>query len=237
MKNDGNIVFKEEQKWENMWIPQAFLVLFVLAAIGQILKLHSMQKNHPILVSSESYMITGLMLVIPILLLGTTTLFKQITEVKNGSLRVYLYPLLDRFEEIKFDEIRSCEVRDLSPKDKAGKIEIKWKPRWRRGGRYAPSYEKGVYVVKGKKIVELELENGEMIKIGSQRPDELAAAINNGMNYNFNVPSPMNIKEKLYISRHLFLIFRIAFTAFVIGLMLFISFKNDLGLFDFIYNI
>ena len=219
--NDDNIVFKEEQKWEYTWIPLTILFLFALNVAGQILETQSMERNYPVIILPETKIISGLMLVIVALLMLVITLFKQVTEVRSGSVRVYLYPLLDRFEEIKFDEIRSCEVRELSPKDKAGKSVIKWKPRWRRGGgRYTPSFEKGVYILKGNKMVELELKDGERIKIGSQRPDELAAAINHGKNYHFSVPSPMGIKDDLNISRYLFPIFRIAFIAIVIGLLI-----------------
>jgi hypothetical protein len=53
--------------------------------------------------------------------------------------------------------------------------------RYRNNNGKMTNIPENEFIVKGNKIVEVEFKNGQKIKIGSQRPDELAAAISSGM--------------------------------------------------------
>ena len=98
--------------------------------------------------------------------IGLPLLFYNMTlivEVCNDHLLIRYVPFVNR--QIPFTEIRGLEARTYQPiKDYGG-----WGIRgW--GNRRA-------YNVRGNQGVELELENGQMIMIGSQKPQELALAI------------------------------------------------------------
>jgi hypothetical protein len=83
--------------------------------------------------------------------------------VGDDGVRIRFPPIVNR--TIAFDDIRSCVART-------------YRPIWEYGGwgiRFGPSGT--AYNVSGNRGVQLTLRNGKRILIGSQRADELAAAI------------------------------------------------------------
>ncbi len=104
--------------------------------------------------------------------LSLTYLFyvlKLITEVRNDGLYIRFSPLFHQI--IPFDDIKKCEVRQYSPIKEYGG----WGIKWGRKGK--------VYNVSGNRGVQLKLLKGKPILIGSQRPEELAQAINMQMKH------------------------------------------------------
>ena len=88
------------------------------------------------------------------------------TEVRDDELVVHFFLLWKR-KRIPIQEVRSCRAVTYSPiRDYGG-----WGIRRGVWGR--------AYNVSGNRGVELELTNGESLLVGSQRPEELASAIEN----------------------------------------------------------
>jgi hypothetical protein len=103
--------------------------------------------------------------------LGLALLFysaKLITEVREDGLYMRFFPFTHH--KIAFEDIRNCEARTYSPIKEFGG----WGIRYGRGTK--------AYNVSGNRGVQLELSDGKRFLIGSQRPEELARAIEEEMN-------------------------------------------------------
>ena len=103
----------------------------------------------------------------------TTTRFavlKLVVEVRRDGVYLRLNPLQSAFRQIGFDEISDSEIATYSARTYGG---WHWGMRKTVGGN-------AVYRVRGNHGVELRLTDGRKIFIGSQRPDDLHAAIAQG---------------------------------------------------------
>jgi hypothetical protein len=86
------------------------------------------------------------------------------TEVHEDALHVHFFPLWRR-RIIPWSQIRSAQTRTYRPVFEYGGWGIRWGP----SGQ--------AYNVSGNRGVQLELAGGKRLLIGSQRPQELEAAI------------------------------------------------------------
>jgi len=168
-----DVQFREIQRFRQWWL---WVLLFLMAAAlvgvfgyGMVVQLALGHPwgNEPMsdvgLAASGSLAIAfavGLMLAF--------YKMKLVTVVLSDSVRVSLTPLFRH--TIPFQRIRRCEARTYRPLlDYGG-----WGIRWRLGWGVA-------YNVAGNRGVFLELDKGKRVLIGSQRADELAQAIQEGM--------------------------------------------------------
>ena len=87
------------------------------------------------------------------------------TEVRDDAVRLRFFPLWSR--AIAIGDIRECQARTYSP---IGEY-------WGWGIRWTPGHG-WCYTIKGRRGVQLTLGDGKRLLIGSNRPDELAEAIN-----------------------------------------------------------
>jgi hypothetical protein len=94
---------------------------------------------------------------------------RLITEVHNDSLTLRFHPLTHQI--IPIGHIKKCEVRKYHPIREYGG----WGIRYGRRGK--------AYTVSGTLVVQLELLQGKSILIGSQKPEELARAIQKNMHW------------------------------------------------------
>ncbi len=165
--------FCEIQRFRQTWIwvlvlpiSLFLIILFGYGMVKQLIFGHSW--------GSRPLSDTALAIIGPLWILfgiGLAYLFystKLITEVRNDGLYIRFFPLTHR--EIPFQDIRRCEVRTYSPIREFGGWGIRY-------GRKAKAYN-----VSGNRGVQLELSNGKRLLIGSQRPEELARAIEAKMN-------------------------------------------------------
>lgn len=163
------IYFFEEQQFRQRWLWIVLLpftlsitIFFAYGIVRQII-LGKPWGNRPM--SDIALIIVGL---ISILLMGGITyLFyklKLITEVRNDCVHIRFFPISRQI--IPFHNIKKCEARCYSPIKEYGG----WGIRYGRKGK--------AYNVSGNRGVQLELFRGKHLLIGSQRPDELAQAIN-----------------------------------------------------------
>jgi hypothetical protein len=186
--NDGDfVIFKEEQKHNQLLI---MIGAFTMAVIVWYVSVDIFAKGE----SFVTTLISEFKLVIFLILFGIVTHIylisaKQITEVRSKNLCIYTDPFQYGLKKYPFRDIESCEIRDLSlAHDKRiGGVHVGGTGHTMSGRRYRNNNGKmtnipeNEFIVKGNKIVEVEFKNGQKIKIGSQRPDELAAAISSGM--------------------------------------------------------
>ncbi len=168
-RGGGTAIYREEQRFRQWWL---VLLLAVAAgapvavfgyALVEQLALGRAFGNNPV---SNGALIG---MAVPVLaLVGAIVLFfvvaKLVIEVRDDGLWVSFRPLMRR--RIPFDQIKSAEASTYSPIKQYGGWGIRWNPR------------KGVaYNVKGKRGVQLTLTDGRSVLVGSQRPVELAKAI------------------------------------------------------------
>lgn len=87
-------------------------------------------------------------------------------EVRPDGLYFRFFPLHRSFRKIASEDLAGYEVRTYSPlKDYGG-----WGIRYGRRGK--------AYNVSGNRGVQLEFSNGDKLLLGSQKPEELAEAMN-----------------------------------------------------------
>jgi len=91
-------------------------------------------------------------------------MLKMITEVRKDRIRIRYFPLYTRI--ISTGEIQTYEACKFRPLLDYGGWGIRW------AGRRGMAYN-----VYGNEGVQLELTNGKKLLIGSQKAEELAAAI------------------------------------------------------------
>ncbi|MGN8219693.1 DUF6141 family protein (plasmid) [Halococcus morrhuae DSM 1307] len=104
----------------------------------------------------------GLVVVVAIAVLFW--LVRLTTEVREDGVYVRFAPFHRSFRQIRFDEIESCEVTEFGLLTYGG-IGIRWTP------------STIAYMTARGEGVELQRDGEKSVVIGSQRADELAAAI------------------------------------------------------------
>ncbi len=87
------------------------------------------------------------------------------TQVRNDGIYYRFFPFHLSFHKIKLEDIVECEVRNYSAlKDYGG-----WGIRYGRMGK--------AYNISGNRGVQLKLSDGSRLLLGSQKPEEFAAAV------------------------------------------------------------
>lgn len=162
--------FAEEQSFRQTWVwfavlPSSAVVLLIFAiGLYQQLYLGKPFGDNP--VSDRGLLIIAL-LIIPIVI-GLPILFykmKLVVRLLPDKLHIKFSPFVHK--QIPLHDIVRCEPRKYSPIREFGG--------W--GIRYGGKKRGWAYNVAGNRGVQLELANGKLLLIGSQRADELAAAI------------------------------------------------------------
>lgn len=149
-----DIRFREVQRFSQSW-PLTLLLLVPLAGVGAAFA--GLRDRAPAALIAV-FAVTALL---PILLFAVSRLT---VEVRPELLRVSFVPF--RTREVRYADIRRCEAVTYRPIREYGG----WGIRWGGPGKWA-------YNVSGNRGVLLSLADGSTLLIGSQRADELAAAI------------------------------------------------------------
>lgn len=158
----GMRTYREEQRFTQPWIWALVLGLAALWLAISVVQLGFGIRvgNHPapdgLLIAIGAFTVVALPLFMASLRLTV--------EVRDGALHVRYFPFFRK--EIRLSDIRSAEARTYRPILEYGGWGVRWAP----GRGWA-------YNVRGNRGVQLELANGKRLLIGSQRADELAAAI------------------------------------------------------------
>jgi len=158
-----NVIFQETQRFRQWWV---WLIALVPAAlsIGGLLYQETTGKpfgNNP--AASEEYIvIIATALLVPLLFL----VFKLETKITGGSVSYRFFPFHMKWRVLTFDQIRHWETRTYKPLAEYGG----WGLRYGSGG--------WCYNVSGNKGLQLVKQDGKRLLIGTQRPEELASALN-----------------------------------------------------------
>jgi hypothetical protein len=165
-------LFREEQGFRQGWfwcIPTAILALMVILfgyGLYQQLLLGRPWGNNPL--PNGWLLATSLFaILIPTLALVLLASARLVVEVRPEALRVRFAPFHRRPRTFDLAQIESAEARTYRPIVEYGG----WGLRWSFGGRGS------AYSVSGNKGVQLLLQDGRRLLIGSRRPEELARAI------------------------------------------------------------
>lgn len=156
--NGSAVYFREEQRFTQWWLWVLFGGLTLAVAVVLLLDLRN----------TSSVTALGVVVAVYVLALtfGTFSLLfwmRLTVEVRVDGIHVRFPPFVRRV--IFYDEIASYEPRTYRPIREFGG----WGLRWGLGGQ--------AYTVKGNRGVQLVFANGKRLLIGSQRPEEFAAAI------------------------------------------------------------
>jgi hypothetical protein len=160
-----NIIFREEQKFA-LWLRW---LVYVSMGIGAVISVFALQKEFSGQSSPEVWEIILAVLVgigVPIATTALFLLLKLQTEVRPDGLYVRFFPFHIHFKRFGREELSEYYARQYKPIREYGGWGIKCSL---RNGK--------AYNVNGNWGVQLVLSNGKKLLIGSQKPDELAAAI------------------------------------------------------------
>jgi len=159
--------FNQRLLWVLLLGSSTFVVIFFGYGMIKQLVLGQLWGNRPM--SDLALSIVGP--IIMIFMVGITYLFyslKLITEVRKDGLYIKFFPLSHRI--IPFKNIIHCEAKTYRPIKEYGG----WGIRFGRKGK--------AYNVSGNRGVQLELSDGKLLLVGSQRHEELALTINKIIN-------------------------------------------------------
>jgi hypothetical protein len=166
-KTDTNPIYREVQRFHQLWLWVIVLAISVLAIYGFIKQVITGEPfgNNP---APDAVMIVLLV----IFGLGFPILFYVMnltTEVRSDGLYHRFYPIHLSFRRIGLENIVKYEVVTYSPLREYGGWGIRY------GGKGK------AYNVYGNRGVQLELRNGNRLLIGSQKPEQLEEALNVAM--------------------------------------------------------
>ena len=153
-------LFEEEQSFRQTWVWPLMLGVLVLLVV--VLGLVLFQASHqPDLL--PGVLTLGIVLAVEIAAAWLVYAMKLTVRLDDQGLHVRFFPLVKR--DIPLEEIARWEARTYRPLLEYGGWGIRcgWKGM--------------AFNVSGNRGVQLELANGKRLLIGSQRPEELAAAI------------------------------------------------------------
>lgn len=165
MKTD--ILFQEIQKQNQKWI-WFFVILILCLVIFAFVQQLIFKKpfgTHPVPNWAFSFLLP--LPLIFMLILGRTELRTSISE---DSVRFSYRPFFKKEKVIGWGDIERCYVRLYSPIKEYGG----WGVRTAFNGKNGKAYN-----VSGNMGIQLELKNGELILIGTRKPGEVKALLNN----------------------------------------------------------
>jgi hypothetical protein len=170
METVSGVSFREEQRFTQRWlwalvIAASLMMVGVFGyAIYQQLVLGEPWGDNP-MSDTQLFILGPIFMLFGIALLLLFKLTRLITEVRYDGLYVRYIPFHIRFRRYRFDEIESFEAIEYRPLRDYGGWGIK---RGLKGWAYNVSGNRGVM---------LTFRSGKRLMIGSQRAEELEAAI------------------------------------------------------------
>ena len=166
MAEENSLIFREVQTFSS-WL-RLLLVLSMALAVaisGFALRETITQPKTPNVF--VPILLTAVAMAIPIAVAIFFFIIKLETEVRSDGLYVRFYPIHIRYKRFTADNLQQYYTRRYRPILEYGG--------W--GIRYSFTKKGKAYNISGNKGVQLVLKNGRKLLIGSQRPDELVAAI------------------------------------------------------------
>ena len=163
VESNQNILFREVQHFRQVWTWIVVLLVSFTSIYGLVQQLIL---GIPF---GDNPAPDVVMLIIGIIFGFVFPLFfytcRLTVEVRSDGLHFRYFPFHLSFHRISLTDLQNYEARTYNPMKEYGGWGIKY---GRKGKAYNTSGNRGV---------QLELSNGEKILIGSQKPEELVAAI------------------------------------------------------------
>jgi hypothetical protein len=150
------VLYVETQRFRQtwIWVLLVFSMLIPCLLIGAQL---AVERDTGLVVIFVGVLALGL------LPLALFALMKLVVRLEGGRLSIRFVPFLRKHYPLQ--DVARWEVCDFRPLADYGG----WGIRWGRGG--------WAYTVSGNRGVQLEFRDGRTLLVGSQRPEELAAAL------------------------------------------------------------
>jgi len=163
LRNGTLVLFREVQHFRQLWlwfIVLAIAGLAIYAVIQQLILEKPFGEN-----PAPDPLVLGIGIIFGLALPAAFYVMNLTTEVRENGLYYRLSPFHWSFQRIDPSEIGKCEAVSYSPlRDYGG-----WGIRYGIAGK--------AYNISGNRGVQLDLVDGRRILIGSQKPDELATAL------------------------------------------------------------
>jgi hypothetical protein len=158
-----DILFREVQRFHQFWLWALVAFLTGVSWVGfvqqLVLNVPFGTRPAPDIVVIGMWVLFGLVFPVMALIAGL------ITEVRGDGIYIRYIPFHRQFRTMPFDAIQTYETKIYRPLREYGG----WGIRYGSGGK--------VYNVSGNRGVQLVLQSGRRILIGSQNPDALINAI------------------------------------------------------------
>lgn len=167
MNQNDNLLFYEKQKFSSWFC--LVLVCSLVVGIAIIVAVLVIQES-----VDASVIVTAILggIVAPIAIVALFILTNLETEVRSDCLRVRLFPFHIHYRKFAIEDLSEYYARTYRPILEYGGWGIRYSFRKGRGKAYNMTGNQGVQLV---------FKNGKRLLIGSQKPDDLAQAINSIM--------------------------------------------------------
>ncbi len=177
------ILFKEEQKFGAkvylIMLP-VFILIIVIFGIGFYKQLYLGEPwgDEPM---TDNGLIFTFLLIIAFMIVLSVLMFKMklITEIRDDGLYFKYPPLINKFRHFKPEIIEKYEVRKYRAIREYGGYGLKGRKPGRRGRKYGMAYN-----VSGDTGLQLYLNDGTKVLIGTQRGEAIKYAMDKMMNKN-----------------------------------------------------
>ena len=168
MTQENNVIFREVQRFRQFWIQFIIISYSVFITYGVIQKFlfHIPFGGRHM----SGVMLLGVWILFGILFPILLYSAKLVTEVRKDGLFIQFFPFHFKFNPIPLDDLKEIKASTYNP--------IKAYGGW--GIRYG--LESNAYNVSGNRGVELVFSDKKNLLIGSQKPEELAQAIESLIN-------------------------------------------------------
>ena len=165
MLKETDIIFQEEQKFGSwlQWLVYLCMGVSIVIAVFALIKVSGGDNPQQ---TSDVVLAVIVGIGVPIAIAALFLLLKLQTEVRQDGLYIRYFPFHIHFKRFRSEDLSECYAR-------------RYRPIWEYGGwgiRYSLRNGKA-YNVSGNQGVQLVFKNGKKLLIGSQKPDELEAAI------------------------------------------------------------
>jgi len=163
MTEKQGILFREDQKFNQIWV---LIVVFIPVVLAWYAAIQQLFLDKPFGTNPAPDSVLWIIwavfgIAFPLFFFSV----KLSTEVRHDGIYIRFFPFHREFRTLPFEAIKKYEVRDYSPFREYGGYGI----RYGRSGK--------AYNVSGKRGIQLELVSGRKILIGSKKPENLAEAI------------------------------------------------------------
>ena len=165
MNDNSVLIYREEQKF-GLWLRWLVYLSMGLSVAITIFALAKESAGENSQASWEIFLGVLVGIGVPLIITALFLLLKLETEVKSDGLYVRFFPFHIHFKRFGREDLSEYYARQYKPIREYGGWGIRYSL---RNGK--------AYNVSGNKGVQLVLSSGKKLLIGSQKPDELEAAI------------------------------------------------------------